>query len=155
MNNPTKNKLEQTVIIAAREYGISTTLFRNTVGQRLGLNDTDMQCLGLLFLKEVSTPTELSKHTSLSTGATTAMLDRLERAKLIRREPNPNDRRGVLVQVDKSSAKTVGPLFAGTRAAQNELVASYSETELEIIADFFRRFTDIWDEGREKLTGAH
>jgi DNA-binding MarR family transcriptional regulator len=151
MNNHPKQELEQRVIIAAREYGISATLFRNAVGGQLELNDTDMQCLGLLFLKGVSTPTELSKYTGISTGATTAMLDRLEHARLIQRKPNPNDRRGVLIQVDKRSMKTVGPLFAGTREAQDKLVTSYSEKELQIIADFFERFTDIWVEGRKEL----
>lgn len=151
MHKPSKQALEQRVIIGSRMYGISTTLFRNAVGSKLGLNDTDMQCLGLLFFKGVSTPTELSKYTGISSGATTAMLDRLEQAKLIRRKPNPKDRRGVLIQVDESSVKTVGPLFTDTRVAQDKLVASYTESELRIIADFFEKFTAVWDEGREKL----
>jgi DNA-binding MarR family transcriptional regulator len=151
MSKITKKNLEQQVVMGARKYGISTTLFRNAVGSKLGINDTDMQCLGLLFFRGVVTPTELSKYTGISSGATTAMLDRLEHAKLLQRTPNPNDRRGVLIQVNKKSIKTVGPLFAGTRVAQDKLVSSYSETELEIIADFFTRFTAIWDEGREKL----
>lgn len=151
MNKSSKKALEQQVIISARKYGISSTLFRNAVGSRLGVNDTDMQCLGLLFFKGVATPTELSKYTGISSGATTAMLDRLEHAKLIQRKPNPKDRRGVLIQVDESSINTVGPLFADTRLAQNKLVASYTEAELQIIADFFEKFTAVWDEGREKL----
>jgi DNA-binding MarR family transcriptional regulator len=147
----TKQELEHAVIMGAREYGISTTLFRNAIGSKLGVNVTDMECLALLFFKGLSTPTELARYTGLSTGATTAMLDRLEKAKLIQRQPNPHDRRGTLITVDKSSAKTVGPLFADTRKAQNELVASYSESELEIIADFFQRFTNIWEQGRQKI----
>jgi DNA-binding MarR family transcriptional regulator len=151
MNKLTKKELEQQVVIGAREYGVSTTLFRNAVGDKLGVNDTDMQCLALLFFKGMSTPTELSKYTGISSGATTAMLDRLEKAKLIKRKPNPNDRRGVLIEIDKSSVKTVGTMFADTRTAQDKLVASYSEEELQVISDFFKRFTDIWDDGREKL----
>lgn len=151
MNKLTKKELEQQVIIGARQYGISTTLFRNAVGDKLGVNDTDMQCLALLFFKGMSTPTELSKYTGISSGATTAMLDRLEKAKLIKRKPNLNDRRGVLIEVKKSSVKTVGPMFAGTRKAQDKMVASYSKKELQVISDFFKRFTDIWDSGREKL----
>lgn len=153
MNKSSKKALEQQVIIRARMYGISTTLFRNAVGSRLGVNDTDMQCLGLLFFKGIATPTELSKYTGISSGATTAMLDRLEHAKLIQRKPNPKDRRGILIQVDESSIKTIGPLFTDTRLAQDELVASYTEKELQLIADFFEKFTAIWDEGREKLVG--
>jgi DNA-binding MarR family transcriptional regulator len=146
-----KQELEHAVIMGAREYGISTTLFRNAVGNKLGVNVTDMECLALLFFKGLSTPTELAQYTGLSSGATTAMLDRLEKAKLIKRQPNPKDRRGVIITVEKSSVKTIGPLFADTRQAQNELVASYSERELEVIADFFKRFTEIWEQGRQKI----
>jgi DNA-binding MarR family transcriptional regulator len=147
----TKQELEREVIVGAREYDISTVLFRNAVGNKLGINVTDMECLALLFFKGVSTPTELARYTGLSSGATTAMLDRLEKAKLIKRQPNPNDRRGTLIVVKKSSAKTVEPMFAGTREAQDDLVTSYSEKELEIIADFLKRFTTIWEQGREML----
>jgi DNA-binding MarR family transcriptional regulator len=151
MSKPTKQELERQVVIGAREYGISTTLFRNAIGQKLGVNVTDMECLGLLFFKGIATPTELSQYTGLSSGATTAMLDRLEKAKLIRRQPNPNDRRGTLIVVEKDSMRTVGPYFAATRQAQDELVSSYTPEELEVIADFFTRFTAIWEQGRANL----
>jgi len=147
----TKQELGQQLAMAVREYDISTVLFRNALGDRLGINVTDMECLALLFFKGIATPTELSRYTGLSSGATTAMLDRLERAKLIKRRPNPDDRRGTLIEVEKSSVKTVGPMFAGTRKAQDELVASYSERELKLIRDFFQKFTAIWEEGRARL----
>jgi DNA-binding MarR family transcriptional regulator len=151
MKRLTRRDLEHQVILSAREYGISTVLFRNAVGQKLGVNVTDMECLALLFFKGISSPSELSRYTGLTSGATTAMLDRLERAKLIKRVPNPDDRRGTLILVEESSKKTVGPMFAATRKGQNELVASYTKAELEVIADFLMRFTSIWEAGRAKL----
>src|SRR5215468_5508644 len=44
-------------------------------------------------------PGELADHAELSTGAMTNRLDRLEEAGLVRRLPNPADRRGVLVEL--------------------------------------------------------
>lgn len=147
----TKKELELQVIMDAREYGISNVLFRNAIGNKLGVNVTDMECLALLFFKGISTPTELSKYTGLSSGATTAMLDRLEKAKLIKRRPNPDDRRGTLIVVEKNSIKTVGPMFADTREAQNNLIESYSEVELKVISNFLKKFIAIWEHGRENL----
>jgi DNA-binding MarR family transcriptional regulator len=43
------------------------------------------------------TPTELYESLMLSSGGMTARLDRLEKAGLIERQPNPEDRRGTLV----------------------------------------------------------
>jgi DNA-binding MarR family transcriptional regulator len=110
-----------------------------------------MECLRLLFLKGVSTPSELARHTGLTSGATTAMLDRLEKAGLIERQPNPDDRRGTLIVPAKSSAEKTAAWFESARKAQDELVSSYSESELEIISDVFERFSKLWEQEREKV----
>ena len=136
-----KQDLEKQVIISARDYGISSVLFRNAIGRKLGLNIADMECLSLLLIRGFSTPTELARYTGLTTGSTTAMLDRLEKAKFIKRKPNPKDRRGVLIEVTKKTAETFGPMVAGVQKALNELVASYSAKELAPIADFLSRST--------------
>ncbi len=151
MAKQTKADLIERVILGARGYGISSVLFRNKIGEKIGVNVTDMECLGLLFHKGVATPSELSKHTGLSSGATTAMLDRLENSGLIERRPNPDDRRGSLIVLKKSGTDKVAPYFSSARRAQNELVAGYSEHELQILADFFEKATAMWDEERRKL----
>jgi DNA-binding MarR family transcriptional regulator len=131
-----KKDLQDQVAIASRDNNISSVLLRNAIGRKLGLNIADMECLSLLFIKGISTPTELARYTGLTTGSATAMLDRLERAGLIRRKHNPDDRRGLLIE----PTQTVGPLFADARKLQNELIASYSEAELKTIADFLTRY---------------
>ena len=151
MTNSTKADLQKRALMAVRDYGVHLTLFRNAMDEWAGLNTTDMECLRLLFFKGVATPSELAKHTGLTSGATTAMLDRLEKAGLIERQPNPNDRRGTLIFPEKSSSEKVASWFESARKAQNELISSYSEDELEIISDVFERFTKLWDQEREKL----
>ena len=110
-----------------------------------------MECLRLLFLKGIATPSELARHTGLTSGAATAMLDRLEKAGLIERRPNPDDRRGTLITPAKSSAEQAASWFESARKAQDELISKYSESELEIISDAFERFTKLWDQEREKV----
>ncbi len=149
--NSIKKDLERKLTMAVRQYGISNTLFRNVVADRLGLNVTDMECLGLLFHKGIANPTELAHHTGLSTGSTTAMLDRLENAKLILRKPNPNDRRGLLISVNKKGSKNIEPFFVNVRNAQNNLISSFSENDIQILIDFFNRFMNIYEVQRKNL----
>jgi DNA-binding MarR family transcriptional regulator len=151
MTKSTKADLKQRALIAVREYGVNLTLFRNAVSEWAGLNLTDMECLRFLFLKGISTPSELARQTGLTSGATTAMLDRLEAAGLIERRPNPDDRRGTLITPAESAAERAASWFESARNAQDELISSYSESELEIIADVFERFAKLWDQEREKL----
>ncbi len=151
MTQSTKTDLKKRALMAVRDYGIHLTLFRNAMSEWAGLNATDMECLRLLFLKGIATPSELSRHTGLTSGATTAMLDRLEKAGLIERRPNPNDRRGTLIAPAKSGTEKAASWFESARKAQDELISSYSEKELEIISDVFERFTKIWEQEREKI----
>jgi DNA-binding MarR family transcriptional regulator len=146
-----KNDLVKQVNMSAREYGISTVLFRHAVGDSLGVNVTDMECLALIFFKGLSTPSELARYTGLTSGATTTMLDRLEKAHLIERRPNPQDRRGTLIVLTNERTEEVGAIFASAREAIDKLTSSYSESELETIADYFRSLVMVWEEEREKL----
>jgi DNA-binding MarR family transcriptional regulator len=154
MTNSSHSGLKQRALAAVRDYGVNLTLFRNAMNEWAGLNATDMECLRLLFLKGVATPSELARHTGLTSGAATAMLDRLERAGLIERRPNPADRRGTLISPEKSAAEKVAAWFESARNAQDALISSYSESELEIIADAFEKFAQLWDREREKIKRA-
>ena len=151
MMKSTKTDLKKRALMAVRDYGVNLTQFRNAMSEWAGLNVTDMECLRLLFQKGIATPSELARHTGLTSGATTAMLDRLEKAGLIERRPNPDDRRGTLIAPAQSSAEKAASWFESARNAQDALISSYSESELEIISDVFERFTKIWDQERGKL----
>ena len=151
MTKSTKADLKKRALNAVRDYGVHLTLFRNAMSDWAGLNATDMEGVRFLSFKGVATPTEFSRHTGLTSGATTAMLDRLEKAGLIERRPNPDDRRGTLITPAESGAEIAAAWFASARKAQDELISSYSEKELEIISDVFERFTKLWDQEREKL----
>jgi DNA-binding MarR family transcriptional regulator len=151
MTKPTKTDLKKRALMAVREYGVNLTMFRNAMSEWAGLNVTDMECLRLLFQKGIATPSELARYTGLTSGATTAMLDRLEKANLIERRPNPDDRRGTLIAPAQSSAEKAAAWFTSARQAQDELISRYSESELEIIADVFERFAKLWDDERRKV----
>ena len=151
MAKSSKSELVKQVNMGAREYGISTVLFRHAVGERLGVNVTDMECLALIFFKGLATPSELARYTGLTSGATTTMLDRLEKAHLIERCPNPQDRRGTLIVLTNERTEEIDAMFAAGRAAIDKLTSSYSESELKVIADYLRKLVVVWEQEREKL----
>jgi DNA-binding MarR family transcriptional regulator len=130
--------------MAVSDYGVNLTMFRNTMSLWQGINPIDMDCLRFLFLKGTSKPSEVSRYTRLTSGATTALLDRLEKAGFIERRPNPDDRRGTLIIPAERAAEKVAAWFESSRNAQDELLASYSEGELELIVQVFERFAQLW-----------
>jgi len=82
---------------------------------------------------------ELARIADLSSGAMTNRLDRLEEAGLVRRIPDPTDRRGVLVELTDKGGKLWAEAI-GTQAEKEALLAAaLKKTELEQLNDLLRR----------------
>jgi DNA-binding MarR family transcriptional regulator len=87
--------------IVDRISGISKRLYRmldDTVAEH-GLTSGEWHVLGKLRRAGRSSPGKLAAQFELSSGAITNRLDRLEQQKLIRRLRDPDDRRGVQVEL--------------------------------------------------------
>lgn len=76
MTNLHKNDLVKQVNKGTREYGLSTDLFHHAVGEIFSVDGTDMECLGLIFFKGMTSPSELARCNGLPSGAAMGMLDR-------------------------------------------------------------------------------
>jgi len=66
---------------------------------------------------------DLARIAELSSGAMTNRLDRLEEAGLVRRRPDPNDRRGVVIEMTEKGRETY-ERAVGVQAKKEELVTS-------------------------------
>src|SRR5271154_1855022 len=132
------------VIAGARENSMGVVLLHQAAGRILGINVADMKCLDIIVLKGFANPSELAKVTGLSTGSTTAMIDRWEKRGLVERRPNPKDRRGKMVMLTDGAAKRLPTLFESMSRAMEALVSGYSEEELETLSDFFRKAALLW-----------
>lgn len=75
------------------------------------------------------TPTTLARVGMVSPGGMTNRLDRLERAGLIRRRPDPSDRRGSLVTLTRAGRSAADRAFDSVRAAQDHFLATLSDAE--------------------------
>jgi DNA-binding MarR family transcriptional regulator len=112
-------------------------LFNHQVSERLGLGPSDSQFLTLLQQRGSLTPGELAKATGLGSGTVTGVIDRLERAGLARRDRDPSDRRKVLVSLDQRAIeRKLAPVYAGQARFLAELLSSFHDEQLEVVAEF-------------------
>lgn len=75
------------------------------------------------------TPTELARTRMMTSGGMTAAIDRLERRGLLRRAPNPADRRGSLVGLTPDGRRTVDAAMEVQVEVERELVSSLSKAQ--------------------------
>jgi DNA-binding MarR family transcriptional regulator len=83
---------------------------------------------------------ELSRKHELTTGAMTSRLDKLEQAGFVRRQPNPDDRRGVLVELTDAGLKA-WEQAVGVQAEKESLIAraALDRTQLDELNRHLRR----------------
>jgi len=114
-------------------------LYGQAVAERLGINNTDLECLGYMASHGKVTAGALSELTGLTTGAITGVIDRLETAGLVRRERDPSDRRKVMVTTLPAVRERVVPLFKPLQRAVMSMSSGYSDEDLAFLVDFFTR----------------
>jgi len=74
-------------------------------------------------------PSQLSAALLVSSGTMTSRLDRLERLGLIRRVPNPEDRRSVEIELTPEGVRLVDAAVSAHVAAEQAMLAPLSTRE--------------------------
>jgi DNA-binding MarR family transcriptional regulator len=88
-------------------------------------------------------PGALASSMMLSTGGTTARLDRLEKAGMVERLPSPSDRRSVLVRLTSKGFEVVDQAVAAGLAEQQRLLADLPEERQRQLADLLREAMQV------------
>jgi DNA-binding MarR family transcriptional regulator len=128
---------------AARDASGLGVLLGEAAARRLAIHPTDFECLGLVGEGDGATAGALAAASGLTTGAITALIDRLERAGLAVRVRDSRDRRRVIVRMTPRARRWAARYSATFGAAIDALAAGYSEAEIALIAGYFRRSADV------------
>lgn len=137
---------------ASRKYSDTSILMHEAISRKAGLSGTDHKYLGLLIQNGPMTAGELAQRTGLTGGAITGLIDRLEKKKLAKRAFDKEDRRKVfIVPNEANTMKLLTPLFKELQQKTAKLLASYSDTELEIIKKYMIEATDVMNDVLQNL----
>lgn len=118
-----------------RDLATAVIAFHEAGARRLGMTAAERKCAGIIAELGKVTPKQLAEATGLSTGAITGIVDRLERAGYAKREPNPADRRSVIVRpcnTERLGRESLS-IFAALTEAMNRLNARYSHEQRNLI----------------------
>lgn len=124
---------------AMRRASASSVLHSQLVAKKVGLTPADLECLDLIQMDGPATAGQIGQRTGLSSGAVTALIDRLEHMGLVRRAADPSDRRKVIVHVVPERITVIAAWFEPLREAFEALVANYDASFLDAVAAFTER----------------
>jgi DNA-binding MarR family transcriptional regulator len=127
------------------------------VADWLGVNRTDVICLDILARLGTVPAGRLAEESRLTTGAVTAVLDRLERAGYVQRLADPSDRRRVLVETTERFRELAEHAWGPVAAELVGAGSRFTKEQLAGIREFlrfgaelsYRRAEEIAAEARE------
>jgi DNA-binding MarR family transcriptional regulator len=129
-------ELMQELEHAVRRASAQGMIFGQTVADRAGISNSDMDCLDFVILEGRVTAGRLAEVTGLTTGAITGVVDRLEQAGFVRRERDADDRRKVFIAPIPENIAKVGKLYEHMQRAMLKAWEAYSDAELRLLLRF-------------------
>lgn len=139
-------RLEREAVVAVadldrefRRLRVQMGFFEQAVAERLGMNRTDLHVITLLHDTGSLTAGEIALATNLTTGAVTAVIDRLEKSGWARRERDPADRRRVVVKLAAERRRQITQVFLPMLRRSAEVYAELSPTDRDVLLAFLRK----------------
>ena len=121
---------------AVRKSSALGVIFGQAVASRVGVSSSDLECLDFLVMEGRVTAGRLAELTGLTTGAITGVIDRMEKAGLVRRERDEEDRRKVYVAIVPEAIAKVGRFYEPLQKAVTKDWEGYTDAELRLLVRF-------------------
>jgi DNA-binding MarR family transcriptional regulator len=129
----------------------ATDLVDDAACKLMGINRTDGRCLDILEQRGRVTAGQLAAEARLTTGAITAVIDRLERAGYARRVADADDRRRVLIEPTEKAYAITRELMGRMGELGTPKVVAYSDAQLALLVDFMRFSRELQENHAEWL----
>lgn len=124
-------------------YISATVRFQVAVAHQLGMPVTDVHALAALLEAGPVGVSRLAELMGTTVGAATRLVDRLERGGYVRREPDPTDRRRILLQLVPERITAIAQYYEPMDARWRRQVDGYSDAQLRFLLEFLREGREI------------
>jgi DNA-binding MarR family transcriptional regulator len=152
MSRDSRQELIGRLIAAYRANTSQEGAFDALAAAKLGISPSDLRCLDLVQASGGMTAGELANASGLTTGAVTAVIDRLERAGYMRRVRDGVDRRKVNVEVTPRHYEEAGKIWAPLMEDWlKTLSARFTAQELRTITEFLESATELGERHANRI----
>ena len=134
---------EDRILLEMRKFIAASIFFNSQAAEKVGLSLTDSQMIHTLQLYGPSTPTRLAAATGLSSGGVTVALDRLEKGGYIRREPNPDDRRSLIIHIIPTRLLKLKGIYENVEAETRRCLSTLPKGDLAAVIRFFEALSTV------------
>lgn len=153
-----RDRLRNEIVDLLRNNGVQAQHVGHAFAHRHGLHPTDLQALMAVMDAERRgdplTPGRLAEQLGLSSGATTAAVDRLERAGHLRRSRESSDRRVVHLRYGEAGQELAMRFFRPLAERTDEVMAGYTDADLATIHRFLTAMSEAMTHHHQEVRAA-
>lgn len=120
-------------------YISAAVRFQVAVAHQLDMPVSDVHGLAALLETGPAGVRRLADLMGMTTSAVTRLVDRLERDGYVRREPDPADRRRILVHIVPERVARVARFYEPLNVRWQRQIGQYSDVELRFLLGFLRK----------------
>lgn len=107
-SRPEKNAELAELVDRLSRLSLANEQLRSALAKELEIGLPELSAVAYIENEGYTTPKALANSLSIATGSATALIDRLVSAGLVTREPNPSDRRSVLLTLTARGKQAMG-----------------------------------------------
>ncbi|WP_459645231.1 MarR family winged helix-turn-helix transcriptional regulator [Kineococcus sp. NUM-3379] len=134
------------LLVLLQTFSIEAQRFAQVFAGAHSLHPTDLSALAHISRASATggsvTPGELARALSISTSATTALVDRLQRAGHVERLSDESDRRRVRLRMTPPAQALATSFFTPLADRVREVLSAHDEAELERFAGLLGRVVE-------------
>lgn len=151
-NQRERRQLIEQMAFLGQMLSTETAHFHHTAAAKNGVGVTDSKTVSVLMQEGPMTAGQLAERLSLTTGAVTSVIDRLEKCGIVHRVTDPNDRRKVVVTIDEGKIKQAGKVYESMGKAFAKILDTYSIDELRFLVQYYKTAIELTKAETKKLT---
>lgn len=141
-----------------QDYSVEAERLGQVFAERHGMHPTDLHALLAVMRADAGgtplTPGRLGRRLGLSSGATTAVIDRLERAEHVHRTRDGQDRRRVTLHHGEAASILGAAFFGPLGRRMTAMLDAFTAEELAAVSRFLTDTNAVMREHRAEVTGA-
>lgn len=119
-------------------FSVGSYMYQSSIATAFSLHPTDLLAIHFLGQKGDMTAGQLGTHLGLTSGATTALVDRLVKLKFVKRANSPSDRRRVYIQLNQPKIQLLKSKYQAIDQKLEDILGNYPEAHAQVISQFLK-----------------
>jgi len=124
-----------------------------TIAEQLGVSCSELKCLKNFLSNDRISVKDLAERLGITSGGVTKIVGQLEEKSILRRDMDPDDRRGILVSLTGEGRDLITELHKNTIGYYDELFGGLSDKNKEDILKGILLLNESWDNLISKCPG--